>query len=96
MDIYFWIVCCLAAVETLLVAGFFLFVRTAPYVDARSRFVMAAGLSGFVAHAFIFFEGAILYVHLAALAAIYFGVAVWPSKARPEADPFLEPEQPLP
>jgi hypothetical protein len=95
MSTFFWIVFALAAVETFLVVAFWLFVRSQPYVHLQARLAMMAGLSGFVAHALIFFEGAILSVHLAALAAILLGVAVWPSKARPVADPVLEPKRPL-
>jgi hypothetical protein len=77
---YFWIVCGLAAFDVLVVAVVFVLLRWLAFVDRKTRMIMAIGLSGFVFHAFLFFEGAILYLQLATLASIYIALALCPSK----------------
>jgi hypothetical protein len=77
---YFWIVSGLAAFDVLVVALFFLLLRSTPSLDRKVRMTTAIGLSGFVFHAVIFFTGAILYVQLATLAIIYIALALCPSK----------------
>jgi len=70
----------LAAFDVLVVAVVFVLLRWLAFVDRKTRMIMAIGLSGFVFHAFLFFEGAILSLQLATLAGIYFALAVCPSK----------------
>ncbi len=80
MTTYSWIVCGLAAFDVVMVAMFFLLLRSQAFLDRKSRMITAIGLSPFVFHAFLFFESAILYVQLATLAVIYFALAMYPSK----------------
>jgi hypothetical protein len=77
---YSWIVCGLVAFDVLVVALVFLLLRSHSFPDRKSRVIMAIALSGFVFHAALFFEGAILYLQLATLAVIYFALALCPSK----------------
>jgi hypothetical protein len=85
MDTYSWIVCGLATFAVLVVAGFVLILYLHPFLDRRGRLTMGIALSGFVFHALVFFEGAILVVELAMLAGIYIALALCPSK-QPPAD----------
>ena len=80
MSTYSWIVCGLAAFDVFLVALLFLLLRSQPFLDRKGRVIMAIGLSGFVFHAAMFLEGAILYLQLATLAVIYIALASWPVK----------------
>jgi hypothetical protein len=80
MTTYSWIVCGLAAFDVVMVAMFFLLLRSQAFLDRKSRVITAISLSGFVFHAFLFFEGAILYVQLATLVVIYMALALCPSK----------------
>jgi hypothetical protein len=77
---YFWIVCGLAAFDVLVVALVFVLLRSYPFADRNGRMITAIALSGFIFHAVLFFEGAILYLQLATLAVIYFALALCPSK----------------
>jgi hypothetical protein len=77
---YSWIVCGLAAFDVLVVAVVFLLLRSYAVLDRKARLISAIGLSGFVFHAVVFCEGAILYLQLATLAGIYFALAVCPAK----------------
>jgi len=52
----------LAAFDVLVVALVFLLLRSHPFLDREGRAVTAMALSGFVFHAVVFFEGAILYL----------------------------------
>jgi hypothetical protein len=79
---YSWIVCGLVAFDVLLVTMVFVLVRSQVFPDRKRRVMIAIALSGFVFHAVLFFEGAVLYVQLATLALIYFALAVYPSKPR--------------
>jgi hypothetical protein len=83
MDTYSWILCGLAAFDVLIVASFFVVLRTQPFLDRKGRLVTAIALSGFVFHAFLFFEGAILAMQLAMLAVIYLGLALVPPRRQP-------------
>ena len=84
MSTYSWIVCGLATFDVLVVALVFLLLRS-HFLDRKGGLVTAIALSGFVFHALLFFDGAILYLQLATLAAIYFALALCPSK-RQSAD----------
>jgi len=75
-----WIVCGLAAFDVLVVALVFLLLRSHPFLHRKGRMITAVALSGFVFHAVVFFEGAILYLQLATLAVIYIALALCPSK----------------
>ena len=80
MSTYSWIVCGLAAFDALVVALFLLVLRSHPFLGRKGRVVTAIALSGFVFHAFLFFEGAILYLQLTTIAVIYIALALWPLK----------------
>ena len=82
MGTYAWIVCGLAAFDALLVGMVILFLRSNLFPDRNGRVIIGIALSGFVFHAVMFFEGAILYMQLATLAAIYIALAVCPSRRR--------------
>jgi hypothetical protein len=77
---YYWIVVGLAAFDVLVVALVFLLLRSHRFLDRKGRLVRAIALSGFVFHAVVFFEGAILYLQLATLAVIYTALASCPPK----------------
>jgi hypothetical protein len=83
MDTYFWIVCGLAAFAVLVVALIVMLLYSQPLLDRKNRVIMGIALSGFVVHAVMFFEGAILFVELAMLAMIYIALALCPSKLPP-------------
>jgi hypothetical protein len=83
MSTYSWILCGLAAFEVLIVALFFVLLRSQSLLDRKGRTITAIALSGFVFHALLFFEGGILVVELAMLAALYLGLALIPSKGQP-------------
>jgi hypothetical protein len=80
VDTYSWIVCSLAAFDVVVVALIILLLRSHPMLDPKGRLVTAIALSGFIFHAVVFFEGAILYLQLATLAVIYIALALCPSK----------------
>ncbi len=71
-----WIVVTLAFVLGSLVAAFYFYMRSVPPLGRSDRVYTAICLSGFVFQALLFYSGAILYLQLAALAAIYFLVLV--------------------
>jgi hypothetical protein len=73
-----WIIGPLAAFDALIEAVLFLLLRLHPFPDRKSQVITAVALSGFGFHALIFFEGPILYLQLATLAAIYVGLALSP------------------
>ena len=77
---YSWIVCGLAAFDVFVVGLVFLLLRSQRFMDRKGRMATAIGLSGFVFHAIVFFEGAILYLQLATLAVIYIALALCPTK----------------
>jgi hypothetical protein len=87
MTAYFWIVCGLAAFDVVIVAKFFLFLRSQAVLNRKVRVITAISLSGFIFHAFLFFEGAFLYLQLATLAVIYMALTLCPSK-RQSTDSF--------
>jgi hypothetical protein len=80
---YSWIVCGLAAFDVVVVALVFLLLRSQPFLDCKGRTITAIALSGFVFHAVVFFEGAILYLQLTTLAVIYIALALCPAKRQP-------------
>lgn len=80
MGTFSWIVCSLAAFDVLVVALVFLLVRSHAFLDRKGRMITSIALSGFVFHAVVFFEGAILYLQLATLSVIYITLALCPSK----------------
>jgi hypothetical protein len=83
MSTYAWIVCGLAAFEAVIVALFVLLLYSHPFLDRKGRITTGIALSGFIVHAVVFFEGAILIVQLATLALIYIALALCPSKPQP-------------
>jgi len=82
-----WILCGLAAFDVVVVTLVFLFLRSQRFMDRKGRMATAIGLSGFVFHAIVFFDGAILYLQLATLAIIFIALASWPFKRRPTDRP---------
>jgi hypothetical protein len=80
-----WIVCALAAFDVFVVALLVLLLRLYPFLDRKGRMITGIGLSGFVFHAVVFFEGAILYLQLATLAVIYIALALCPSRRQSTA-----------
>jgi hypothetical protein len=86
MSTYAWIVCGLAAFDVFVVALLVLLLRSYPFLDRKGRMIMGIGLSGFVFHAFMFFEGVILYLQLATLAVIYIALALCPSRRQSTAN----------
>lgn len=70
MSTYSWIVFALAVVLAGIVTAFYLYVRSSSPLDRPTRTRIAIGLSSFVFQACLFYSGAILYLQLAALAAI--------------------------
>ncbi len=74
MSVTAWLACGLGAFDVLILVAFYFMQKLRPPLDRRGRLVTAGALSGFVFHAFLFFEGPILYVHLAMLAVIYFWI----------------------
>jgi hypothetical protein len=83
---YSWIIGGLATFDALVVALVFLLLRSHPFPDRNGRVIMAVVLSGFVVHAVVFFEGAILSLQLATLAAAYLAPALCPSRPQPSDD----------
>ncbi len=79
MSTYAWLVCGLAAFDVFLVVPAFL-LAVSLLNDRKSREVTAIAISGFVFHAFMFSDGAFLYVQLATLAVFYIALAFWPFK----------------
>ena len=79
MSTYFLTIYGLAAFDVIIVALLFLCIRWQPVVDRKSRIPTAIALSGFVFHAFVFFEGTILYLQLVTIAAVMSMIlAPWP------------------
>jgi len=83
MSTYSWILVGLAAFDLLIVALVAFLLHSYPVLDRKGRMITAIALSGFVFHAVLFFEGAILFLQLAMLAVIYIALAFWPSKPQP-------------
>ena len=73
-----WIVGGLVAVDAVIVALWFLYLRSQTALDRKSRVNTGVALSGFIVHAFLFLEGVFLYVQLAVLAVIYMSLVLWP------------------
>jgi hypothetical protein len=71
MTTYSWLVVGLAAVDVFILTILYLCLRSSKSVDRRILFPVAAGLVGFVFHAFVFFSGAFLYLQLATLASVF-------------------------
>jgi hypothetical protein len=83
MTAYAWIVCGLVAVDAVIVALWFLYLRSQTVLDRQSRVTTGVALSGFIVHAFLFLEGLVLYVQLAVLAIVYMSLFLWPSARHP-------------
>lgn len=71
MITYGWIVVGLVTFDALMIAFFVGMLKTLPPLNRQGRIVTAIAISGFVAHALMFFDGVILYVQLATLAIMY-------------------------
>jgi hypothetical protein len=64
----------LALFDALVIAGFWLYLRTRSRLPRGSLAPVALALGGFVFHALLFFRGAILILQLATIAAL---LALW-------------------
>jgi hypothetical protein len=82
MNTYPWIVVGLAAFDVSLLTLVFVYLRSHAPLDRRVLFPIAAGLIGFVFHAFLFFQGAILILQLATIATLFGLCWFWSSKGR--------------
>jgi hypothetical protein len=82
MNNYPWIVVGLAAFDVSLLTLVFLYLRSHATLDRRVLFPIAAGLIGFVFHAFLFFQGAILILQLATIVTLFGLVWFCPSRHR--------------
>ena len=68
MDAYTWIVRSLALFDSLILSGLWLYLRTKTPLDRGILLPVAMGLGGFVFHAVLFIDGAILVLQLASIA----------------------------
>jgi hypothetical protein len=79
-----WILITLVVVDSLILGGCWLLLRTLAPLPPRALTGVAAGLAPFVVHAVLFFRGAILTIHLVTLAAIFglccYSIAKWQSE----------------
>jgi hypothetical protein len=82
MNTYTWIVVGLAAFDVSLLTLVFAYLRSHAPLDRRVLFPVVAGLIGFVFHAFLFFQGAILILQLATITTIFGLVWFWSSRHR--------------
>lgn len=72
MPIQPWVIVAgLAAVDLLILAGFYLGLRVTPPVPGSVLSAQGMGLLGFVIHALIFFRGIFLALQLALIACVY-------------------------
>jgi len=71
MNTHSWLVVGLAAFDSLILTLLYLYLRSHVPLDRRVLFPVAAGLLGFVFHAFLFFSGAFLFLQLATIAGIF-------------------------
>lgn len=71
MSNYTYIVAGLAAFDLVLLLILYRYLRSQAHVDRRVVFAVAAGLIGFLVHAFLFFSGALLFVQLATIGSIF-------------------------
>ncbi len=79
-----WILFSVAAFDSLILCGLWLYLRTKSPLDRRVLLPVAMGLAGFVLHAVVFFHGAILTLQLVAIAAS-FGLC-WFSTVKRQSD----------
>ena len=86
MNTYTYLVAGLATFDLLLLIGLYRYLRSHAQVDPRVLFPVAAGLVGFVFHAFLFFSGAFLVVQLTTIASI-FGMYLFCSLRHRKAGP---------
>ena len=70
MNLMFWLVVGLAAVDVTLVTLFYFQIRSYPRLDSRTLTCIGGGMMGFLVHACVFFQGAFLILQLASIAAI--------------------------
>jgi uncharacterized membrane protein len=71
MNIEFWLVAGVAAFDLLILASFYLYLRSRSIADVRRALLPTSiGLLGFVFHAFMFLSGAFLILQLATIAGV--------------------------
>ena len=71
MVIQTWLVVGLASFDLMIVVAAYFCLRAYPPMDRRALCGTGAGLTGFVFHAFLFFDGAFLILQLSTIAAIF-------------------------
>ena len=71
MNVYMWLVVGLGAFDAALLAMFYFGLRKYPNLNRGILFPVGAGMAGFVFHAFMFFNGAFLFVQLATIMGIF-------------------------
>jgi hypothetical protein len=82
MNTYTYLVAGLASFDSLLLILLYKYLGSHSHVDRRVLFPVAAGLIGFVTHAFLFFSGAFLFVQLATIASIFGMYLFWSFRHR--------------
>jgi hypothetical protein len=71
MSNYTYIVAGLASFDLILLILLYRYLRSHAHVDRRVLFAVGSGLIGFLVHAFLFFNGALLFVQLATIGGIF-------------------------
>jgi len=79
-----YLVAALVSFDLLVLILLYRQLRSHVHVDRRVLFPAAAGLIGFVVHAFLFFTGAFLFVQLATIASIFGMYLSWSLRRRKE------------
>ena len=72
LNVMNWSILGLVAFDLILLAMFYLALQSHAPLGRRTLSLIAAGLAGFVFHAFTFFSGAVLIVQLATVAGVFF------------------------
>jgi hypothetical protein len=70
MGIQLWLVVALASVDLMLLALAYFQMRDYPPMNQAALIATGAGLSGFVFHVFLFFDGAFLILQLASISGV--------------------------
>jgi hypothetical protein len=70
METQLWIVAALTAVDLFIIALFYFHIRAHPRMNSATVCATGTGLAGFVFQAFMFFDGALLILHLVTISSI--------------------------
>lgn len=71
MGIQLWLVVALASFDLLIVTLAYFQMRAYPPINSAALIATGAGLTGFVFHAFLFFDGAFLILQLATISGVF-------------------------